>query len=93
MAASPNPKRQRTIERLTTIPNLTSMEFAALSVVIVGVLLIGMWRPAPLEALRKPDPFPKPRQSCLVFPGFTGIAPAYGSLGCHDPGWDCFNQH
>jgi len=61
------------VERLTTIPNLTSMEFAALSVVIVGILVIGMWLPTPLEALANPTHSPNPAKAAWYFLGLQEL--------------------
>ena len=60
-------------DRLTTIPNLTSIEFSALAVIFVGVLLLGMWLPTPLEALANPTQSPNPAKAAWYFMGLQEL--------------------
>jgi len=64
---------KRKVERVTTIPHLTSMELSALAVVTIAVLVIGMWLPAPLEALANPTHSPNPAKAAWYFLGLQEL--------------------
>jgi quinol-cytochrome oxidoreductase complex cytochrome b subunit len=64
---------QGQMERLTTIPHLTVKELSALIVVVVGILLIGMWIPTPLEALANPTHSPNPAKAAWYFLGLQEL--------------------
>jgi len=61
------------VERLTTIPHLVSREFAALAVIVVGVLIVGMWVPAPLGDLASPTHSPNPAKAAWYFLGLQEL--------------------
>jgi quinol-cytochrome oxidoreductase complex cytochrome b subunit len=60
-------------ERLTTIPNLTGREFSVFTVIVVGMLLMAMWLPAPLDALANPVQSPNPAKAAWYFLGLQEL--------------------
>ncbi|MCB8943660.1 MAG: cytochrome b N-terminal domain-containing protein [Ardenticatenaceae bacterium] len=67
-----NGRRSR-IERLTTIPHLVQIEFAAAAVLIAGLLLFSVFVPAPLEALANPSHPPNPAKAAWYFMGLQEL--------------------
>lgn len=67
-----NGRRQR-VERLTTIPHLVQIEFAAASVLIAGLLLFAIFVPAPLEELANPVHPPNPAKAAWYFMGLQEL--------------------
>ncbi|MCA9973296.1 MAG: cytochrome b N-terminal domain-containing protein [Anaerolineales bacterium] len=65
--------RAARVERVTTIPNLTQIEFAAASVLIAGLLLFAIFVPAPLEALANPTHPPNPAKAAWYFLGLQEL--------------------
>ncbi|MBK8986869.1 MAG: cytochrome b N-terminal domain-containing protein [Chloroflexi bacterium] len=65
--------RRRPIERLTTIPHLVQVEFAAASVLIAGLLLFAIFVPAPLEELANPSHPPNPAKAAWYFMGLQEL--------------------
>ncbi|MFZ5916659.1 MAG: cytochrome b N-terminal domain-containing protein [Chloroflexota bacterium] len=60
-------------ERVTTIPHLTRIEFAAAAVLLVGILVFAMLVPAPLEALANPAQSPNPAKAAWYFVGLQEL--------------------
>lgn len=65
--------RKRPVERLTTIPHLVQIEFAAASVLIAALLLFAIFVPAPLEALANPNHPPNPAKAAWYFLGLQEL--------------------
>ncbi len=61
------------VERLTTIPHLVEIEFAAASVLIAGLLLFSIFVPAPLEELANPTHPPNPAKAAWYFLGLQEL--------------------
>jgi quinol-cytochrome oxidoreductase complex cytochrome b subunit len=60
-------------ERLTTLPHLVQVEFAAAAVVTVAVLLFAMYNPAPLGELANPSQSPNPAKAAWYFLGLQEL--------------------
>jgi quinol-cytochrome oxidoreductase complex cytochrome b subunit len=71
--SQPYPKPEKPITRVSTIPNLVRIEFAAATVVIVGVLLFSMFNPAPLNELADPVNSPNPAKAAWYFLGLQEL--------------------
>ncbi|MCA9932737.1 MAG: cytochrome b N-terminal domain-containing protein [Anaerolineales bacterium] len=67
-----NGRRSR-VERLTTIPHLVQIEFAAAAVLIAGLLLFSIFIPAPLEELANPSHPPNPAKAAWYFLGLQEL--------------------
>lgn len=65
--------RKQPVERLTTIPHLVQIEFAAASVLIATLLLFAIFVPAPLEALANPNHPPNPAKAAWYFLGLQEL--------------------
>lgn len=61
------------VERLTTIPHLVRVEFAAAVVLIAGLLLFSIFTPAPLEELADPIHPPNPAKAAWYFMGLQEL--------------------
>ncbi len=61
------------IERLTTIPHLVQVEFAAAAVLILALVLWAIFVPAPLEALANPSHPPNPAKAAWYFLGLQEL--------------------
>lgn len=61
------------VERVTTIPHLVRIEFAAAAVLVAVVVLFGMVVPAPLEALANPTQPPNPAKAAWYFLGLQEL--------------------
>jgi quinol-cytochrome oxidoreductase complex cytochrome b subunit len=61
------------VERVTTIPHLVQIEFAAAAVLIAGLLLFSIFVPAPLEALANPTHPPNPAKAAWYFLGLQEL--------------------
>ncbi|MCA9873742.1 MAG: cytochrome b N-terminal domain-containing protein [Anaerolineales bacterium] len=61
------------VERLTTIPHLVQIEFAAAAVLIMGLFLWAVFVPAPLEALADPGHPPNPAKAAWYFLGLQEL--------------------
>jgi len=71
--SQPYPKPEEPIFRVSTIPNLVRIEFAAAIVVVVGVLVFSMFTPAPLNALADPLNSPNPAKAAWYFLGLQEL--------------------
>jgi quinol-cytochrome oxidoreductase complex cytochrome b subunit len=71
--SQPYPKPEEPIQRVSTIPNLVRIEFAAATVVIAGVLLFSMFIPAPLNELADPLNSPNPAKAAWYFLGLQEL--------------------
>lgn len=71
--SQPDPKQEQPLFRVSTIPNLVRIEFAAATVVIVGVLVWSMFTPAPLNALADPLNSPNPAKAAWYFMGLQEL--------------------
>ena len=71
--SQPYPKPEQPIRRVSTIPNLVRIEFAAATMVIVGVLLFSMFNPAPLNELADPVNSPNPAKAAWYFLGLQEL--------------------
>ena len=71
--SQPDHKAEKLVVRVSTIPNLVRIEFAAATVVIVGVLLWSMFTPAPLNALADPLNSPNPAKAAWYFLGLQEL--------------------
>jgi quinol-cytochrome oxidoreductase complex cytochrome b subunit len=71
--SQPDPKEGKPVLRVSTIPNLVQIEFAAATLVIVGVLLWSMLTPAPLNALADPLNSPNPAKAAWYFLGLQEL--------------------
>jgi quinol-cytochrome oxidoreductase complex cytochrome b subunit len=71
--SQPYPKREKPIQRVSTIPNLVRIEFAAATVVIAGVLVFAMFVPAPLHQLADPLNSPNPAKAAWYFLGLQEL--------------------
>ncbi len=60
-------------ERVTTIPHLVQIEFAAAALVIVGIVVWAMAVPAPLEDLANPARSPNPAKAAWYFAGLQEL--------------------
>lgn len=69
----PKPKENEPIRRLLTIPNLVTIELAAMSVVIVFVMLWAMFTPAPLGPIANPISSPNPAKAAWYFLGLQEL--------------------
>lgn len=67
--SQPASSKDQRVERVTTIPHLVRIEFAAAAVVIAGLALWSMFVPAPLEALANPSHPPNPAKAAWYFLG------------------------
>ncbi len=69
------PKRaeKERLETVTTIPHLVSREFATAGVVLAGLILWGMWLPAPLDSLANPAISPNPAKAAWYFMGLQEL--------------------
>ncbi len=65
--------RRIRVERLTTIPHLVQIEFAAASVLIAGLLIFSILVPAPLEELANPSHPPNPAKAAWYFMGLQEL--------------------
>jgi quinol-cytochrome oxidoreductase complex cytochrome b subunit len=65
--------RTRRVERLTTIPHLVRIEFAAAAVLIAGLLIFSIFVPAPLEELANPAHPPNPAKAAWYFMGLQEL--------------------
>lgn len=65
--------REQRVERLTTIPHLVRIEFAAAAVVITALAVWSMFVPAPLEALANPSHPPNPAKAAWYFLGLQEL--------------------
>ena len=65
-------KKER-VERLTTIPHLVQIEFAAAVVLITALTLWAISVPAPLEALADPSHPPNPAKAAWYFMGLQEL--------------------
>ncbi len=65
-------KKER-VERLTTIPHLVQIEFAAAAVLITALTLWVIFVPAPLEALADPSHPPNPAKAAWYFMGLQEL--------------------
>ncbi len=61
------------VERVTTIPHLVSREFAAIGIVLAGIILWSMWQPAPLADLANPMLSPNPAKAAWYFLGLQEL--------------------
>ncbi|MGB4871632.1 MAG: cytochrome b N-terminal domain-containing protein [Candidatus Promineifilaceae bacterium] len=61
------------IERLTTIPHLVQIEFAAAAVLILGLFVWAAFVPAPLEALADPSHPTNPAKAAWYFLGLQEL--------------------
>ena len=61
------------VERLTTIPHLVQIEFAAAAVLITALTLWVIFVPAPLEALADPNHPPNPAKAAWYFMGLQEL--------------------
>ena len=66
-------KEGQRVERLTTIPHLVRMEFAAAAIVIAGIVMWAMLVPAPLEELADPTRSPNPAKAAWYFLGLQEL--------------------
>jgi quinol-cytochrome oxidoreductase complex cytochrome b subunit len=71
--SQPDQKDGRPVLRVSTIPNLVQIEFAAATLVIVGVLLWSMFTPAPLNELADPLNSPNPAKAAWYFLGLQEL--------------------
>ncbi|MCP5099093.1 MAG: cytochrome bc complex cytochrome b subunit [Chloroflexi bacterium] len=62
-------ERRPRIERVTTIPHLVQVEFAATAVLLAVLFIWAMFVPAPLEALANPAHPPNPAKAAWYFMG------------------------
>jgi quinol-cytochrome oxidoreductase complex cytochrome b subunit len=60
-------------ERLTTIPHLTRIEFAAAAAILTAILVFAMLVPAPLEELANPAQSPNPAKAAWYFVGLQEL--------------------
>lgn len=63
----------KVVERVTTIPHLVQIEFAAVTVVSVVLITYAMWRPAPLGLLANPLESPNPAKAAWYFMGLQEL--------------------
>ncbi len=61
------------VQRVTTIPNLVRVEFAAAAVVLTAVLVFAMLVPAPLQELANPTRSPNPAKAAWYFVGLQEL--------------------
>ena len=66
-------KKQRPVQRLTTIPHLVRLELTAALVVIAGLVLWAMLVPAPLEELANPAHPTNPAKAAWYFMGLQEL--------------------
>jgi quinol-cytochrome oxidoreductase complex cytochrome b subunit len=71
--SQPATKPEERVERLTTIPHLVRIEFAAAAFVIAGLAIWAMFVPAPLEALANPLHPPNPAKAAWYFLGLQEL--------------------
>jgi quinol-cytochrome oxidoreductase complex cytochrome b subunit len=71
--SQPDPEKGQPVERLTTIPHLVRIEFAAAAVVIAGIVIWSMAVPAPLEELANPAQSPNPAKAAWYFVGLQEL--------------------
>jgi quinol-cytochrome oxidoreductase complex cytochrome b subunit len=71
--SQPIPKEKTRVERLTTIPHLVQVEFAAAVVLITVMTLWVIFVPAPLEALADPGHPPNPAKAAWYFMGLQEL--------------------
>jgi quinol-cytochrome oxidoreductase complex cytochrome b subunit len=71
--SQPSPKEGQRTERLTTIPHLVRLEFAAVAVVLAGIVIWAMLVPAPLEELANPTRSPNPAKATWYFLGLQEL--------------------
>jgi quinol-cytochrome oxidoreductase complex cytochrome b subunit len=71
--SQPIPAKNERIERLTTIPHLVQIEFAAAAVLITALTLWVIFVPAPLEALANPSHPPNPAKAAWYFMGLQEL--------------------
>ena len=71
--SQPPPEPGERIERLTTIPHLVQIEFAAAAVLILGVFVWAAFVPAPLEALADPSHPTNPAKAAWYFLGLQEL--------------------
>jgi quinol-cytochrome oxidoreductase complex cytochrome b subunit len=61
------------VERVTTIPHLVRVEFAAAALVILGVTIFSMFNPAPLGGIANPLNSPNPAKAAWYFMGLQEL--------------------
>jgi len=71
--SQPDSQPDEPATRVSTLPYLVRIEFAAALVVIVGVLLWSMFNPAPLEQLADPFNSPNPAKAAWYFMGLQEL--------------------
>ncbi len=71
--SQPPPEPGERIERLTTIPHLVQIEFAAAAVLILGLFVWAAFVPAPLEALADPSHPTNPAKAAWYFLGLQEL--------------------
>ncbi|MCI0643391.1 MAG: cytochrome b N-terminal domain-containing protein [Chloroflexi bacterium] len=67
------PQTGERVEKLTTIPHLVQIEFAAATVLLAALALGSMLAPAPLEALANPAHPPNPAKAAWYFMGLQEL--------------------
>jgi quinol-cytochrome oxidoreductase complex cytochrome b subunit len=71
--SQPVRKENERVERLSTIPHLVNVEFAAGAVVLAGVMLWSMFFPAPLGEIANPVTSPNPAKAAWYFLGLQEL--------------------
>lgn len=71
--SQPEREDRESLETVTTIPHLVSREFAVAGVVLAGLILWGMWLPAPLDSLANPAISPNPAKAAWYFMGLQEL--------------------
>ncbi|MCJ7701359.1 MAG: cytochrome b N-terminal domain-containing protein [Anaerolineales bacterium] len=71
--SQPEASPSERIERVTTMPHLVNRELAVLTLLVLVVLVVGMWRPAPLGELANPSHSPNPAKAAWYFLGLQEL--------------------
>lgn len=71
--SQPEAGEKSRVEKVTTIPYLVQIEFAAATVLIAGLLVWAAFTPAPLEALADPLHPPNPAKAAWYFMGLQEL--------------------
>jgi quinol-cytochrome oxidoreductase complex cytochrome b subunit len=79
--SQPDQKPGERIERVTTIPHLVRIEFAAAMVVIAGLMIWSMLVPAPLQELADPTRSPNPAKAVWFLVGLQELLLHIDTLG------------
>jgi quinol-cytochrome oxidoreductase complex cytochrome b subunit len=67
--SQPLPPEGKRVLKVTTIPNLIQVEFAAAAILLVAVIIFSMIIPAPLGELANPTQSPNPAKAAWYFAG------------------------